>query len=635
MPKSSKRPAAAAKTAEKRLRADVHPLQVVLAKRAAAAILATIELAILPLIIAAAMGLGKPRIAGKLLDLIVPKLVEARKEEYVPGVLTIIVTTGAKQSGWDQAAQYGADFSAPYHDTDRGRVIDLLEGGGHAARIMIPFVTFRKMCYKPRGGKCAMWKLFHDFGQPEVIFVIDEVTEVYKASNGRLPAAIKELRTKYAKATQAKIRVVGLSGTPELENPVYAARAETLFGAAPKLVNFTKEEEEELADDLSPQRKVSTRNHEAVETLPTPKEPAEQLEQLSTLVVGNALCSGLSLGDACVKKLVGEVLALQVLGNDQDGGVLFQVLAPGGKAPMLKVDEDGSIGQTEVRAIEAVLVAVDSPYGTQVLYDSLVELQKRSGTDELRAFTVHDLRLEAQIKATKEADKVRHAYLKRDVADQKAALKAFLADAGAQKGTAIAIIDKSQALSGTNDFAKNVQRAVSIGPWEEHERDQFYKRLCRASTLVQGDLVPEVFSGVHIPSPFAANLTAKASQRAIVAKEKLSAEAKKALDTLEKAATTVEGKEAYRAAEDAATMLAATKLPGDPALAYLKCLGDEMEKETFLESEYKPLVEHHEDCEREELDEVNEKTGKKKTKVVKCCEACKCIFCKEGEDDDE
>ena len=57
------------------------------------------------------------------------------------------------------------------------------------------------------------------------------------------------------------------------------------------------------------------------------------------------------------------------------------------------------------------------------------------------------------------------AALPRDVADRKAALKAFLAAAAAQTGTAIAVVDKRQALSGTNDFAKNVQRAVAIGAW--------------------------------------------------------------------------------------------------------------------------------------------------------------------------
>ena len=59
-----------------------------------------------------------------------------------------------------------------------------------------------------------------------------------------------------------------------------------------------------------------------------------------------------------------------------------------------------------------------------------------------------------------------------------------------------------------------------------------------------------------------------------------------------------------------------------------------MEQETFKEGDYKPLIEHDEGCKREELDELDENTGEKKTKVVACCAACKCIFTKVADDDD-
>ena len=229
-----------------------------------------------------------------------------------------------------------------------------------------------------------------------------------------------------------------MSGTPELDDAVYAARAKTLFGAEPKVTCLTTEEGDELLEAINPQRKVSTRE-ETVEQLPAPTEPAETLEMIATLVVGNALINDIR-GDAAVKKIVGEGLRQQVLGGDQDGGELFQQLAPGGKAPMLKVNKEGAIGKKTCSAHEAVVIAVDSPYGAQALCEGLEELQKRSGTEgDVRAFTWHDLRLEAQIKATKEAEKVPHAWLKRDVADQKAALKAFAAAAAEQDGTTIAI----------------------------------------------------------------------------------------------------------------------------------------------------------------------------------------------------
>jgi hypothetical protein len=617
MPKSSKRPAtcAAAGKPSKRPRADVHPVQEKLAERASKRIDG--------IIIATPMGTGKPRIAGKYLDQVVPKLVEDREED-VASVLTIVVATDAKH-GREQAAQYGTDFPGPYHCSDLDAVLRLLKGDAHAARIMIPFASFRKMCYKKRGGTWGIWDLLEKLGRPEeVILLIDEVTEVYKPANGRLPKAIDALRAKYRKVTEAtNIRVAGMSGTPELDNKAYAARAETLFGVAPKLFKFEAEEEAHLLADINPQNKVG--REETVEELPSPTEPVEKLKDVATLATGNALFNDIRGGDA-LKKLVGEVLIQQILGDEQDGGVLFQKLASGGKAPMFKVGKDGAIGKKAVPAHEAVLIAVDSRYGAQALCDALQELQARSGTDELRPITVHDLRLGAQAKATKEAAKVPHEWLKRDVADQKAGVKAFLAAAARQNGTAIVLIDKRQALSGTNDFSKNVQRAVAIGAWKPKELDQFFWRLGRPCELKEGDLVPEVFYGVHISSPFGANLVANAKERA-ADKGMLTKEAKEKLAELKKA----EDEDSYRKAKAVARVLAMTELPDDPALKYLECLGDAAE--AFKENEYMPLIEHHEDCERKE--ETDEATGEVTKTVTKCCEACKCIFSKAGEDEDE
>ena len=121
----SKRPVPAAGKPTKRPRADVHPIQKALADR--------VPDDPNPGIIVAPMGSGKPRVAGKFLDRIVPKRVAALDED-VPGVLTIVVPTDAKH-GREQAAQYGTDFPGPFHDSELGAVINLLKGDGHAARI--------------------------------------------------------------------------------------------------------------------------------------------------------------------------------------------------------------------------------------------------------------------------------------------------------------------------------------------------------------------------------------------------------------------------------------------------------------------------------------------------------------------
>ena len=51
------------------------------------------------------------------------------------------------------------------------------------------------------------------------------------------------------------------------------------------------------------------------------------------------------------------MLIPQILGDDQDGGVLFEQLAQGGKASAFKVSADGAIGKEAGSAHEAVLVA--------------------------------------------------------------------------------------------------------------------------------------------------------------------------------------------------------------------------------------------------------------------------------------
>ena len=121
------------------------------------------------------MGSGKPRVAGNLLDRIVPERVAALNED-VPGVLTVVVATDVKD-GREQATQYGTDTPGPYHCSELDAVLRLLKGDDHAARIIIPFATYCKMLYSDE-----MWTLLDKLGQPQVIFLIDEVTEVYKAA---------------------------------------------------------------------------------------------------------------------------------------------------------------------------------------------------------------------------------------------------------------------------------------------------------------------------------------------------------------------------------------------------------------------------------------------------------------------
>ena len=89
-----------------------------------------------------------------------------------------------------------------------------------------------------------------------------------------------------------------------------------------------------------------------------------------------------------------------------------------------------------------------------------------------------------------------------------------------------------------------------------------------------------------------------------------------------------EDEDSYRKAKTVAKVLAATGLPGDPALKYIKAFAD---AEAFKENEYLPLIEHHKDCDGEE--ETDEAQVKKT--ITKCCEACKCVFFQAGEGEEE
>ena len=242
-------------------------------------------------------------------------------ERGVNNVLTIIVVTDAKH-GREQATQYGTDFPGPYHASDLDPLLRCLNMR-QSARIMIPFATFRKMCYATKPTQTDIWALLNKIKTPEVILVIDEVHEVYKAANGRLIRAVDAIRTKYRAQTGATISVMGMSGTPSLDNATYAARASTLFGTDPTPINFTEAEEQELCDAINPQDEVSSREN-TNEVLPTPEETHEDslhpLKELSTLVVGNALFHDIR-GDSAVKKHIGELVAQQILGCDQDGGL--------------------------------------------------------------------------------------------------------------------------------------------------------------------------------------------------------------------------------------------------------------------------------------------------------------------------
>ena len=71
---------------------------------------------------------------------------------------------------------------------------------GKSAKVMVPFVTFRKMCYAGAGKgvtDTGLWKLLDRLNTPDLNVVIDEVHTIYTPENDRLPVAVAKLRERF------------------------------------------------------------------------------------------------------------------------------------------------------------------------------------------------------------------------------------------------------------------------------------------------------------------------------------------------------------------------------------------------------------------------------------------------------
>ena len=119
--------------------------------------------------------------------------------------------------------------------------------------------------------------------------------------------------------------------------------------------------------------------------------------------------------------------------------------------------------------------------------------------------------------------------------------------------------------------------------------------MCRApqpgEELVQGDLVAKVRHGVHITSPFAANLLAKTEDRDVV--DKLPEDVKKALGALafkEEDEDDEDDEEKRILVGRKVKTLLAMNLPNSPADTYIKCLQDGATKEKFKADKYLPVI---------------------------------------------
>ena len=249
-PVANKQPRSQPASAEQKKRSEVHKLQRKLAKCCAKAILNDEE----PVIIKSNTGTGKPRILGELLDLL---------DASQPAGLTIYVslTTIKAKEEW---ADIGSLFHVHYGAAHNNTLISKVKDKGESVRIMIPIATFRKMAYG-KGGKVSLEGLLEMLGKPFVRICFDEVHEVYKKPNDKMPSAINNLRDGYP---DGKLAVIGMSATPELEE--CWRKASILFGEYPVEYELDEEDGVALEDHINVQRKVCERKMAPVIELPMP-----------------------------------------------------------------------------------------------------------------------------------------------------------------------------------------------------------------------------------------------------------------------------------------------------------------------------------------------------------------------------
>ena len=521
--------------------------------------------------------------------------------------MSIIVPLNAIKAK-EEADRYGSDLPGPYNASHLSRVLDILKAKG-CARIMIPLATFRRMSYPKGSNSPELEVLLANLGKPTVHIGFDEVHEIYKKVRDKLPAAVNSIRGRYASESDDRLFVVeGMSASahkPELNTERVLTQRTLLFGSNPTLVNFEKSEEEELLNDINPQRKHAAFKKETIE-LPPPAESDTDLEHMSTLKIGNSLFHTGSPATSALTFLAGRVLANQVHGDSDDGGKLFHT--PSDPVPMMKMSKTakGQIRWTKCKGYETWLVVHSFSQGTQVHLELLNELKEKE-VDGLRTFTVHDLRMKTRVEVAKEIKE--H---KRDGNDMKAALKKAFADTEAQKGINIILVDKDQ-VHGTNDFSKNVHRVFAIGVFEEYELEQLHDRCCRACELEEGDLVAKEVVLVYLHSASMESLFTRN------VKGSLSDELKEKVKKI-KGELGEEGLERYRSIKDEAEHLSGIQLPGDHAKKYIDLVTDDVAKGEF-KAEYESLVYHDSECERNE-----------KGKVISCIAECKCVF---GEDEED
>jgi hypothetical protein len=379
-------------------------------------------------------------------------------------------------------------------------------------------------------------------------FVLDEMHTFFEHG---FPNAIKALREV---AMPTNIIVLGMTATlPDDMKPL-----SVMTGCdVPTIVEYTPQETQAFDDDMRPQPNVGEFQTIKIADASRDDRFADNMDNMATLVVGAMLEGETTIKTrTCLEHATSIVLAKQA---HQCGGQAFTHVQ---EEPMRRADSNGALSGKFKPCHEALIIAHSTLCGASTGW---VELATMQGQEDVRDFSVHDLR-SAEITSL---DKAIHGF--------KNTFKA-------QIKPALAIINPTMRHS-SNAFDKNTSGIICVGNWTPKGLKQLAGRLSRPCVLEDGDIVPKQYKLVHLESDWQHDVLGIRSTRVSSRDVKLSEEESPLLDQVlssgeldKKDKTTIEQNVYKLAKADDKRVLGNTTMASD----YLEALTSSEKKNAML-----------------------------------------------------
>lgn len=486
-------------------------------------------------------GAGKTRVVGRYIRL---------RQEQGGVSLTLYVGANAYMCS-KQGFEIGSDFQYSFqHYTHHRQIRAMLMQGRSVVTAMTP-AMFGKIIFGDAQSReefdDPLFYFKNNFlsilqGTPctTIRVVLDEMHNYFDKA---FPAAIKAVRRA---AKSVALVVTGLTATPpDFEQPSPALKAMTRCDQ-PTIVTYTDEERAAFDKDLRPQPPVGAFKTIKMADPSCNDAFADSMAEMATLLVGAMLVGEKTIKTRqCLQHVTSKVLARLA---HEGGGQAFQCVK---EQPMHAVGADGTLAAKFTPHHEALVIAHATLCGASTAF---VELSTLKGQEDVRDFSVHDLR----------ASEI--AALDDSIAAFKAAFKA-------QEKPALAIVNPTMRHS-TNAFASNTSGVIAVGHWTAKGLTQLAGRLSRPCTLEAGDIVPKEYTLVHLESDWQHEVLAiratRVSSRSVQLPESEAAMLDRVLgsDRDQKEKATIEQNALKLAAADSKRVLGGTTMCAD----YLEAL---------------------------------------------------------------